>query len=122
MLFCAEELYDAIRKRGHKVFTKLKRLPYPILVDTFQQSFPQLQASIGICLHPGPVFTLPLARLRMTNQEIVSNILHGFYDGVPHILLNSEKNTQVKHVSVKVGQSKLLELYKNDHLYPTVQP
>jgi hypothetical protein len=116
VLLCSDSLYDRIRKKGHRVFTKLKRLPYPVELANVRERIEELRLSIGITLHASTQFTIPVARLRMTNQYIVTNIMHAVYDSVPHVLANAEKNTQVKHISIRVGNSKLLELYRNDHL------
>jgi hypothetical protein len=58
----------------------------------------------------------------MTNKDAVKNVINLIYDVVPHILVDSEKNTQVMHIGLRCGDSKLLEIYKNDHVVKEQQP
>lgn len=52
----------------------------------------------------------------MSNKDAVKNIINLVYESIPHILVDSEKNTQVLHISLRCGDSKQLEIYKNDHV------
>lgn len=59
---------------------------------------------------------VPAARLSMSNKDAVKNIMNLIYEVIPHILIDSEKNTQVMHISIRCGDSKLLDIYNNDHI------
>jgi hypothetical protein len=85
-------------------------------IAEFPQNFRDLLQNVYFSKTQGPVFSIEAARLSMSNKEAVKNVMNLVYEVVPHILVDAEKNTQVKHIGLRNGESKLLEIYKNDHV------
>jgi len=86
-----------------------------VQIDTFAENYSHLQQSVYLCKSQGPVFCIDAARVRMSNKEAVKNIMNLVYKAVPHLLVDSEKNTQVLHIGLRLADSKILEVYKNSH-------
>lgn len=85
-------------------------------IESFTNEFRGLLQNVYFSKTQGPVFSIDSARLSMDNKQVVKNIMNLVYEVIPHILVDAEKNTQVKHIGLRCGQSKLLEVYKNDHI------
>jgi hypothetical protein len=85
-------------------------------LESFRNNLPELRANVYLTKTEGPIFFVNGARLGMSNKECVKNIMNLVYESIPHLLIDSSKNTQVKHIGLTVGGSKNLPIYSNEVL------
>ena len=126
VIACDESIYNTLRSKLHKSLLKKKKIPYPVPVWEIsrkrkdgEEIFKKLISSVYFLRGNGPFFEIEGCRVRMSDKMCVKNIINLVYDFIPQILLESPKDTSIAKVSLYLGKSKELEIFRNDFIPDT---
>lgn len=116
LFFCDYRVYGRLTKLIGGVFFEKKKFPFP--VDT--TAIPENQKKKYSChtaylkdqlnytyfqIGKGPVYTLKVGRVSQGVPEICKNVMHSIYKGIPHLLSDNRKHTNLKSLSIKTSDS-----------------
>jgi len=120
LILVEAKIYESIRKRNYREFIKKKTLPYPVSLrksnEDLSKELEKVLSSVVLVKMVGPMHTYRVGRCSISVKQNVKNIMNGVYDIIPHLLLDSEKGTNVRDIKLRTNNSIQIPLYKNEGL------
>lgn len=118
MCLVEDKIFEFIRKRCYKDFLNKKTMPYPVNIPKQVEDWEGLTSTLSSVIlvkTKGPMHSIKLGRCEdISVKDNVKNIINGIYEVMPHLLLDSDKGTNVREIKQRTKDSISINIFKND--------
>eukprot|EP01022_Parablepharisma_sp_SALTPOND_P000191 TRINITY_DN1007_c0_g1_i1.p1 TRINITY_DN1007_c0_g1~~TRINITY_DN1007_c0_g1_i1.p1 ORF type:complete len:535 (+),score=32.15 TRINITY_DN1007_c0_g1_i1:1740-3344(+) len=114
LFFCDKAYFDKLPRVLKEFLGKKNKCPYPLTVnENWEETIRDATAKTYVTVRKAGKFEFKIARISMSPDKAAENIASVIHNAVSHIMLKSEKHTNVQAITLKTKSSIELPIYKS---------